>query len=186
MKEIRLHGIGGMGTVKAGEMLVHAAVAAGKFGNSMPFFGFERQGAPVASYVRLGDQKIRAKNQVYHPDCVIIQDPSLLISTPVFEGLKEHSCVILNTKSQNPKELITNPNVACLACLDATSIALELLGRPIPNTIVLGAFVRATGWVDKEGLEAVIGRTFGEKNIEAFRRGYEEAKLYHFDQGGIS
>ena len=45
MKEIRLHGIGGLGTVKAGEMLVHAAVASGKFGNSIPFFGFERQGA---------------------------------------------------------------------------------------------------------------------------------------------
>ena len=43
MKEIRLHGIGGLGTVKAGEMLVHAAVASGKFGNSIPFFGFERR-----------------------------------------------------------------------------------------------------------------------------------------------
>ena len=51
MKEIRLHGIGGLGTVKAGEMLVHAAVASGKYGNSIPFFGFERQGAPVTSYV---------------------------------------------------------------------------------------------------------------------------------------
>ena len=67
MKEIRLHGIGGLGTVKAGEMLVHAAVASGKYGNSIPFFGFERQGAPVTSYVRLGDEKIRPKNQVYHP-----------------------------------------------------------------------------------------------------------------------
>ena len=33
MKEIRLHGIGGLGTVKAGEILVHAAVLDGKFGN---------------------------------------------------------------------------------------------------------------------------------------------------------
>ena len=63
MKEIRLHGIGGLGTVKAGEMLVHATVADGKFGNSIPFFGFERQGAPVTSYVRLDDKKIRPKNQ---------------------------------------------------------------------------------------------------------------------------
>ena len=181
MKEIRLHGIGGMGTVKAGEMLVHATVAAGKFGNSMPFFGFERQGAPVASYVRLGDQKIRAKNQVYNPDCVIIQDPSLLVSTPVFEGLKEGSYVILNTKSENPKDLVTNPNVKCLAYLDATSIAIEMLGRPIPNTIVLGAFVKATGGVNKEQLEAVIRNKFGDKNVEAFRRGYDEAKLYYFD-----
>ena len=79
MKEIRLHGIGGLGTVKAGEMLVHAAVASGKYGNSIPFFGFERQGAPVTSYVRLGDEKIRPKNQVYHPNCTLVLDPSLLI-----------------------------------------------------------------------------------------------------------
>ena len=57
MKEIRLHGIGGLGTVKAGEMLVHATVASGKYGNSTPMFGFERQGAPVTSFVRLRTRK---------------------------------------------------------------------------------------------------------------------------------
>ena len=88
MKEIRLHGIGGLGTVKAGEMLVHATVASGKYGNSTPMFGFERQGAPVTSFVRLSNEKIRAKNQVYNPDCTLILDPSLLISAPVFEGMK--------------------------------------------------------------------------------------------------
>ena len=181
MKEIRLHGIGGMGTVKAGELLVRAAVAAGKYGNSMPFFGFERQGAPVASYVRLGDQKIRAKNQVYSPDCVIIQDPSLLISTPVFEGLKKDSYVILNTRQEDPRDVVKSTNVRCLAYLDATAIALNLLGRPIPTTIMLGAFVRATGWVEKEGVERVVEEVFGAKNVEAFRLGYEEAKIVMFE-----
>ena len=101
MKEIRLHGIGGLGTVKAGEMLVHAAVASGKYGNSIPFFGFERQGAPVTSYVRLGDEKIRPKNQVYHPNCTLVLDPSLLISAPVFDGLTENSYFIVNTTAEN-------------------------------------------------------------------------------------
>ena len=181
MKEIRLHGIGGLGTVKAGEMLVHATVASGKFGNSIPFFGFERQGAPVTSYVRLGDEKIRAKNQVYNPNCTLILDPSLLVSSPVFEGLTENAVVVLNTKAADAKELVTNPNVKRIAWLDATSIALEMLGRPITNTIVLGAFIKATGWVDKEELEKVILRFFGAKNVEAFRRGYDEVKIYDFN-----
>lgn len=180
MKEIRLHGIGGMGTVKAGEMLVHAAVASGKFGNSIPFFGFERQGAPVTSYVRLGDEKIRAKNQVYNPNCTLILDPSLLVSAPVFDGLTEDSYVILNTNSENPAALVTAPNVKCLASLDATSIAIEMLGRPITNTIMLGAFTRATSWVDKAQLEKVVERFFGAKNVDAFRRGYDEANLHYF------
>ena len=67
MKEIRLHGIGGLGTVKAGEMLVHAAVASGKFGNSIPFFGFERQGAPVTSYVRLAMKRSALKTRSIIP-----------------------------------------------------------------------------------------------------------------------
>lgn len=138
MKEIRLHGIGGLGTVKAGEMLVHAAVASGKYGNSIPFFGFERQGAPVTSYVRLGDEKIRPKNQVYHPNCTLVLDPSLLISAPVFDGLTENSYFIVNTKAENGADLVKNPNVKTVAWLDATSIALEMLGRPITNTIMLG------------------------------------------------
>ena len=181
MKEIRLHGIGGLGTVKAGEMLVHAAVASGKYGNSIPFFGFERQGAPVTSYVRLGDEKIRPKNQVYHPNCTLVLDPSLLISAPVFDGLTENSYFIVNTKTENGADLVKNPNVKTVAWLDATSIALEMLGRPITNTLMLGAFVRATGWVDKDELEKVICRFFGEKNVETFRRGYNEVKLYTFE-----
>ena len=180
MKEIRLHGIGGLGTVKAGEMLVHAAVNSGKYGNSTPFFGFERQGAPVTSFVRLGDEKIRAKNQVYHPDCTLILDPSLLISAPVFEGLAEDSYVILNTRSEDPTEVITDPNVKCLAWLDATSIAVEMLGRPITNTIMLGAFLKATGWVDKAELEKIIEQFFGAKNVAAFRRGYDEVHIHEF------
>lgn len=180
MREIRLHGIGGLGTVKAGEMLVHAAVASGRYGNSIPFFGFERQGAPVTSYVRLGDEKIRAKNQVYHPNCTLILDPSLLVSAPVFEGLTEDSVVVMNSRAENAAELVTNPGVTRVAWLDATAAALELLGRPITNTIMLGAFVRATEWVDKGELEKVIARFFGEKNVDAFRRGYDEARLYDF------
>lgn len=180
MKEIRLHGIGGLGTVKAGEMLVHAAVSSGKYGNSTPFFGFERQGAPVTSFVRLGDEKIRAKNQVYNPDCTLILDPSLLVSAPVFEGLAEDSYVILNTRAEDPTDVIKDPNVKCLAWLDATSIAVEMLGRPITNTIMLGAFLKATGWVDKAALEAIIEQFFGAKNVEAFRRGYDEVKIHEF------
>ncbi|MEI3362981.1 MAG: 2-oxoacid:acceptor oxidoreductase family protein [Oscillospiraceae bacterium] len=130
MKEIRLHGIGGLGTVKAGEMLVHATVASGKYGNSTPMFGFERQGAPVTSFVRLSNEKIRAKNQVYNPDCTLILDPSLLISAPVFEGMKEDSVAVLNTQVSDAQSLITSPNIKRVAWLDATTIALETWAVP--------------------------------------------------------
>ena len=86
----------------------------------------------------------------------------------------------MNTKASDARPLITNPNIRRVAWLDATAIALELLGRPITNTIMLGAFTKSTGWVDKEELEKVVLRFFGEKNVETFRRGYDEVKLFDF------
>ncbi|HQQ41335.1 MAG TPA: 2-oxoacid:acceptor oxidoreductase family protein [Clostridia bacterium] len=182
MKEIRLHGIGGLGTVKAGEILVHAAVLDGKFGNSTPFFGFERQGAPVTSFVRLDDRKIRPKNQIYHPNCAIVIDPSLLVSAPVFEGLAPESFFILNTKAGDVSKLAEHENIRTVAYLNATQIALDELGRAIPNTVMLGAFVRATGWVRKDLMEQKVRESFGEKNVTAFHRGYEEVQIQQFDR----
>lgn len=98
--------------------------------------------------MRLGDEKIRPKNQVYHPNCTLVLDPSLLISAPVFDGLTENSYFIVNTKAENGADLVKNPNVKTVAWLDATSIALEMLGRPITNTIMPGApsSVPPAGW----------------------------------------
>ena len=177
MKEIRLHGIGGMGTVKAGEILVHANVATGRFGNSMPFFGFERKGAPVTSFVRLDDRKIRAKNKVYNPHCVLVLDPSLLVSSNVFEGLREESVFVLNTPLQKPIKLVTSDAVKTAAFLDATELSLEILGRPVTNTVMLGAFVRTTGWVDAEVVKQRIADTFGEINAKAFQAGFDKVDI---------
>ena len=177
MREIRLHGIGGMGTVKAGEIIVRQTVKEGKYGASMPFFGFERQGAPVTSFVRLDDKPIRPKNKVYYPDCVVILDPSLLVSSNVFEGFGGEAIFVLNTphKSADTLKLNTDAAIKRIVVLDATSIALDILGKAIPNTIMLGAFARATNWVDPDGLEQTVAEFFGKENGRAFRGGYEQA-----------
>lgn len=176
MKEIRLHGIGGLGTVKAGEILVHAAVMEGKYGNSIPFFGFERQGAPVTSFVRLDDKPIRPKNQVYHPNCVIILEPSVMNAVNVFDGLKEDSFLILNTKLAAGEIKVTDA-VKTIAYLDATQIALDILGKPITNTVMLGAFIKATGWVSLPLLEDRVRELFGQNNVSALRQGYQSAQI---------
>lgn len=181
MKEIRLHGIGGQGTVKAGEMLVHAIVRDGKSGNSIPFFGFERQGAPVTSYVRLDEQKIRPKNQVYYPNCVIVIDSTVMQSQDVFEGIQEDTYFIINTDAQDINELPIPERVKHVAIVDGTKIALEVLKRDIPNMIMLAAFSRLTGWVSRENLRDVIVENFGENNGSAFDRGYDEAKVFELE-----
>ncbi|MDF2532936.1 MAG: Pyruvate:ferredoxin oxidoreductase, gamma subunit, partial [Clostridia bacterium] len=146
MKEIRLHGRGGFGSVKAAEALVYAAVMDGKYGNSIPFFGFERQGAPVTAFVRISDDPIRPKNRVYNPDVVIVLDSTIMKAVDVFEGMKEDSIFIINT-TQEIGSLEIPKNVKTVAFVDATKIAIDMLGKPIPNTVMLGAFVKVTGLV---------------------------------------
>ena len=61
--------------------------------------------------------------------------------------------------------------------MDATGIALELLGRNIVNTIILGYFAKKTGIVSINSLIEVIKETFpgkiGELNAEATKKAYE-------------
>ena len=90
----------------------------------------------------------------------------------VFEGVKEDGVFILNTK-QKPEELNLPKNIKTVAYLDATTIALELLGRPITNTIMLGAFCKATGLVSIDKVAEKVEELWGTKNKEAVYRGFE-------------
>jgi len=63
-----------------------------------------------------------------------------------------------------------------LIALDATRIALEILGVPITNTTLMGAFAAATGEIELPALEkALLARfpgSLGEKNVKAAVHAY--------------
>ncbi len=98
MKEIRIHGRGGQGSVTAAELIAVAAFEDGKWSQAFPYFGTERRGAPVTAFARISDRKIRVRSQVYEPDYVIVQDPSLLSSVDVASGLKSDGLIIVNSE----------------------------------------------------------------------------------------
>ena len=177
LKEIRLHGRGGMGTVKAAEILVYSAVKSENFGNSIPFFGFERQGAPVTAFVRISDKPIRPKNQVYNPDIVVVLDPTIMNAVDVFEGVKEGAVLVLNSAAEI-NQLQLPADVKRAGIVNAGKIAEELLGRPITNTIILGCFVKTTGLVKLESVLERVGELFGEKNVAAVKQGYDMTAIY--------
>ena len=189
MYEIRFHGRGGQGGRMAAEAYALAAFLEGKYAVSFPFFGAERRGAPVKAFTRVDDKKIRIKTQVYKPDYVVVLDETLIETEDVLEGLKEDGMVIINT-SKKPEEVELSKPVKC-ATVDATSIALEILGRPITNTAILGAIAKATGKVSIESIEKAIiekfgarlGKEAGEKNALAARTAYEKT-LVGIAKGG--
>lgn len=171
MREIRLHGRGGQGTVTSAEILVYAAVAGEQFASCFPYFGFEKKGGPVSAFVRIDQQKIRQKNQVYNPDCVVVMDPTLVNAVNVFEGMREGSVLVINTKKSLDQYPIP-PQVTRVACVDATAIALETLSRNVPNTVMLGALVAATGWVSLDHVADRSAEIFGAENATAVREGF--------------
>jgi len=175
VKEVRIHGRGGQGSVTAAELLAVAAFEDGQFSQAFPFFGVERRGAPVTAFARLSDKKIRLRSQIYEPDYVIVQDATLISAVDVTAGLKPNGIVIVNSeKSAEDVGLDAGIDVRTI---DATGIALDIIGRPIVNTTLLGAFAGATGEISIDSIkQSVLARfpgKIGEVNVQAAEKAYQ-------------
>jgi pyruvate ferredoxin oxidoreductase gamma subunit len=176
LTEIRIHGRGGQGNVLAAELLALAAFDDGYEVQAFPAFGAERTGSPVQAFVRLANKPIRVRSQVYEPDVVIVQDPGLARTQQVFTGLRAGGIVVLNAESR--PVLFPADASARMFTVPATRIASELLGKPIPNSVMLGAFVAATRLISLDSLLTVITERFGAevavRNVAAASAGYEQ------------
>ncbi len=68
--------------------------------------------------------------------------------------------------------------------VDATEIAVEMIGRPIPNTVMLGAFAKATGLLMMESIFKAIDKRFPERlsegNKKAAQAGYDRVEVKEF------
>jgi pyruvate ferredoxin oxidoreductase gamma subunit len=175
LKEVRIHGRGGQGSVTAAELLAVAAFEDGKYSQAFPFFGVERRGAPVTAFARLSDKKIRLRSQVYEPDYVIVQDATLISAVDVAAGLKPDGTVIVN--SEKPAENVGLDAGIDVRTIDATGLALEIIGRPIVNTTLLGAFAGATSEINIDSIKRSVVARFpgkiGEVNVHAAEKAYQ-------------
>ncbi|PWR70057.1 pyruvate ferredoxin oxidoreductase subunit gamma [Methanospirillum stamsii] len=177
MRELRIHGRGGQGSVTAAELIAVAAFKSGVFSQAFPAFGVERRGAPVQAFVRFSDEKVRLRSQVYEPDYVIVQDSSLIKDVDVFSGLKKGGIIIINTSGEISGNI---PDGVRYIPIDATRLALEILGVPITNTTLMGAFAAASGEISLDALEEAVRERFSgslaDKNVAASRAAYEMVK----------
>jgi 2-oxoacid:acceptor oxidoreductase gamma subunit (pyruvate/2-ketoisovalerate family) len=174
MLEIRFHGRGGQGAITAAEILASAVFREGKYAQAFGAFGPERRGAPVMAFVRISEKPIRLRQQIYNPDMIVVLDPGLIGVIDVVSGLKKRASIVVNS----PEKLTFDVEDATVHTVDATRISQEVLGKPIVNTAMLGAFAKATGLVSLEHLKQAVAERFsgelGEKNIKAVERAYNE------------
>ena len=122
-------------------------------------------GAPVVSYCRIDDRPIRTHEPIAEPDALIVQDATLVHQVDLFGGLADdglragqHVEELRGARPRptsrprfRPDRLLTCP---------ATALALEHLGRPLPNAALLGGFAALTGRVSLDALEQAIGERF--------------------------
>jgi len=182
---LRFHARGGQGGVTASNLSVEAFSG---YGISQPKFGAERAGSPTESYVRLSFNKdlIRSNEQVYAPHLVSVLDDSLLREIDVTAGIPQGGWLIVNSimEESEIQNIIKRKDIN-IARIDASSIALEILGRNITNTIILGALVRVSHLFTLEELSEAIRKRFKgeivEKNIIAVKHAIEATCLYESD-----
>lgn len=183
MKQIRWHGRGGNGAFTAARLLGAAAsIYEGQPAQAFPSFGPERRGAPVLGFTRISDKTITDHSQVYECDLIIVLDETLCDVVNVAAGLNPDGILVINTKKTADEiaQIVGLKEASGVITVDATEIALELLGTPIVNTIMLGAAIGVTDLVSMESVEAAIdsimSRNLREKNKKAARAAYNKIK----------
>ncbi len=147
MIEVRWHGRGGQGGFTAARLLgMAAALFENKYSLAFPAFGPERRGAPVLGFTRIDDQKITDRSEVEHCDYVVVLDETL-VGAHIWQGLKPGGRLIINAADSTELPI---PVGIPVTRIDATNLALEILGQPITNTAMLGALLAVSGIVSCE------------------------------------
>jgi len=184
--EIRLESLGGFGAHLAGKMLAEAAVLQmGLNGAHFSSYGSEKKGSPIKSFVRLaaaGD-RVRTSAPVERPFVVAVFLENLLNDPAILSGLRSGGVVVVNT-AKTPEEIRAALDYPydTLACLDATTIALEEKTRV--NTAMQGALAAMIPFLDVGAVREVLATTFERKhasiiesNLRTFDRGAAEVRI---------
>ena len=187
MIEVRWHGRGGQGAKTAALLFAEAVLATGKYIQAFPEYGPERMGAPVQSFNRISEEPITIHSGITHPQYVVILDPSLMDCVDVVDGIGKTGKVIVNS-TYSAEEISKQLNIdkSQVYVVNASHIALETIGKNIPNTPMLGALVKVIGNLDinavLEDTKVKLTAKFRHKpeviegNLSSIKRAYDEVK----------
>jgi len=179
--KVRMHCRGGQGGKTGIKILADAFYLEGMDVQAFSIYGAERRGAPVASFLRVDENKIYERGYIEDPDCVIVLDDSLLKvkeEVGIYKGLKKRGCLIINTQKR-----VRAPLGVKVLTIDVSSISKEVMNRDVVNVAILGAYSAFTGKVGMKSLEQAVFNMLGEKysewvapNIKAMNKAYVETK----------
>jgi pyruvate ferredoxin oxidoreductase gamma subunit len=175
MKQIKIYGLGGQGVVTAAKVLCEAvAIYENAYAQAIPAYGHERRGAPVYADAVISPDPIKMKGFVYCPDYVVIFDDSVMDkSIDVMAGVSKNTIFIVNTLKQKEKYPFNHHRVYLV---DAQTVALNTIGRDIPNTAMLGALAGA-GIVQIDAVKKAITNKFGAAAADNIKAAEKACRL---------
>jgi 2-oxoacid:acceptor oxidoreductase gamma subunit (pyruvate/2-ketoisovalerate family) len=172
--EIRLHGRGGQGGVTCAKILAAIYARLGKSVQTFGDYAGERSGAPVRAYTRVSDEPITNRNKVYHPDHLLILDPTLL-SDDVVAGLAPGGLLLMNTP-EPPSAFAERFGGFKVVTVDATAIArkhgIGTRSVVIVNTTIAGAYCKIVG-LPYDALEFAYRDLHLHGNLPAAKEAYD-------------
>lgn len=188
MLEIRWHSRAGQGAVTGAKGLASVAAATGKQVQAFSFYGSAKRGAAMTAYNRIDDNEVLNHERYMCPSYVFVIDPALAFTDNITQDCDENTKYIITTHLTDKAEFISlvpalkgkEDNVYIV---DMLAIAQETIGRPIPNTPALGAFIKLSQMVPiddfKNAMKKVLGKLpekIIDANMLAIQRAYDEVK----------
>lgn len=170
MFELRWHGRGGQGSFTGAKLIGVASVLyQNRYAQAFPSFGPERRGAPVLGFNRISSTPINDRSEIAKCDRMIFLDDTLF-HPRYMNDLKPGGKVLINTQKN-----FDHPDIIAM---DATGLALEVLGRPIANTAMMGLLAAVTdGEVAIEAIRQALASdlkpSLVEKNVVLLNKAYD-------------
>lgn len=181
MQRLKFYGLGGQGVVTAAKVLSTAvSIYDGKHAITVPAYGHERRGAPVYTDVMVDQEPIKVNCYVYEPDIVLVLD-SIMEDKGVNVGAGKHAdtILVLNTGDEAvARAYAERYDFKDVWYVDGTRVAMDAIGRGIPNGSMLGALAK-TGISSIESIEKALKDFFGkagDMNAKAAKDAYEQTR----------
>ncbi|MFP4331927.1 MAG: pyruvate flavodoxin oxidoreductase subunit gamma [Campylobacterales bacterium] len=184
MLEIRWHSRAGQGAVTGAKGLADVVAGTGKEVQAFAFYGSAKRGAAMTAYNRVSDEPILNHEKFMNPDYIFVIDPNLPFITDISENAKEDTKYIITSHLSKDEFLEKKPEFKDkeVYVLDCIKISQETIGRAIPNTPMLGAFVKVSDMLEldyfQNAMRKVLGKKLPEKiiqgNMAAIEKAYKE------------